>query len=264
MLGRPERKNMRTCQWKERRKRKAKRVSLPINVVHCVKEDTGASPGIDHNTIHRDMPTLVVGVVVVDVPPPCCETMISFPHEKHLPTEMCKIRILLHLDIELCRGFLPERAPWGYNGRWNREVHGNVVENRNVHYPISLSISHNKLTLQTLHLYHADWTDKREDSQATQGNGEAGLTGGLSTKALNNTVRVLLLRFAELKLRHNRISVDHSNNGIIANRHHLPCISPYRLAISTWAASTSTTGATITKSSTDWCCSSATSKDSEP
>ena len=84
---------------------------LPMNVAHCVGKDTGASPRVDHSTIHRDIPTLLIGVVVVDVPPPCCELMISFPHEEHLPTEMCKIQILLQLDIELRGGLLLERAP---------------------------------------------------------------------------------------------------------------------------------------------------------
>ena len=63
------------------------------------------------------MPTLVVGVVVVDVPPPCCKSMISFPHEEYLPTEMCKIRILIQLNIELHGVLLSERALWGHNGR---------------------------------------------------------------------------------------------------------------------------------------------------
>jgi hypothetical protein len=46
------------------------------------------------------MPTLVIGVVVIDVPPPSGEPMIAFPNEKHLPGEMCKIRILLELVVK--------------------------------------------------------------------------------------------------------------------------------------------------------------------
>ena len=198
-----------------------KKKCLPIHVTHCIEEDTGASPRVDHNTIHPDMPTLCVGVVVVDVPPPCCESMISSPHEEHLPTEMCKIRILLQFDIKLRGGFLPERAPWGHNGRGNVDVYRNVVENRNVHYPISLSVSHNKFTFQTLHLYLADWTDKREGLQVAQKNREVGLNSRLNTEALDNTVWVLLLWFTELKLTHNRICVGNSNDIIMANRQHL-------------------------------------------
>ena len=52
---------------------------------------------------------------------------------------------------------------------------------------------HNKFTFQTLHLYLAGWTDKKEGSQAAQGNGDAGFTGGLNTEALDNAVRVPLL-----------------------------------------------------------------------
>ena len=47
------------------------------------------------------------------------------------------------------------------------------------------------------------------------------LTGGLNTEALNNAIGVLFLWFAELKLTHNRICVGNSNDGIMANRHHL-------------------------------------------
>jgi hypothetical protein len=52
------------------------------------------------------MPTFLIGVVVIDVPSPCGETMIAFPDKKHLPSEMCKIRILLQFDIEFCGGLL--------------------------------------------------------------------------------------------------------------------------------------------------------------
>jgi hypothetical protein len=53
------------------------------------------------------MPTLVIGVVVIDVPPPSGEAMIAFPNEKHLPGEMCKIRILFELGVKFCGGLLP-------------------------------------------------------------------------------------------------------------------------------------------------------------
>jgi hypothetical protein len=68
------------------------------------------------------MPTLIVGVVVVDVPPPCCESLISFPHVEHLLTVICKIGILLQLDVEFCGGLLLERSPRGHNGKKNQEV----------------------------------------------------------------------------------------------------------------------------------------------
>ena len=123
---------------------------------------------------------------------------------------MCKIRIFLKLDIELRGGLLPERAPWGHNRRGNQEVDGNLVENQNVHYLITLSVSHNKLTFQTLDLYLADWTDSKEGLQAAQGNGEAGLSGGLNTKALDNAIGVLFLWFVDLKLTHNMIRLVNS------------------------------------------------------
>ena len=58
-------------------------------------------------------------MVVVDVPSPCCESIISFPHEERLPRKMCKIRVILELDIELCIGHkgLQEAIIVGETGR---------------------------------------------------------------------------------------------------------------------------------------------------
>jgi hypothetical protein len=110
------------------------------------------------------MPTLFIGVVVIDVPPPSGETMIAFPDKEHFSGEMCKIRILLDLGVKFCGGLLPERAPGGHNARGNGEVHGNVVESRHVKNAITLSVSHYKFTFQALHLNLTDRTDEREGS----------------------------------------------------------------------------------------------------
>ena len=110
-------------------------------------------------------------MVIIDVSPSCGETMIVFLDKEHLSGEMCKIRILLQLDVEFCEGLLPERAPRGHNGRGNWEVYGNVVESRHVNNPITLSVSHYKFTFQPLHFYLTDRTDEREGSQPAQRNG---------------------------------------------------------------------------------------------
>ena len=148
-----------------------KNESLSINVAHSIEEYTGVSSGVNNYAIHRDMPTLLIGVVVIDVPPPSGEPMIAFPNEKHLPSEMCKIRILLELGVKICGGLLPERAPRGHNARGYGEVHGNVVESRHVKNPITLSVSHNKFTFQALHLNLTDRMDERDGSLAAQSNG---------------------------------------------------------------------------------------------
>jgi hypothetical protein len=146
-------------------------VSLPINVAHGIEEYTGITSSVNNNAIHPEMPILIIGVVVIDVPPPSSETMIAFPYKEHLPGEMCKIRILFELGVKFCRGLLPERAPRGHNARRNGEVHGNVVESRHIKNPITLSVSHYKFTFQALHLNLTDRTDEREGSQAAQRNG---------------------------------------------------------------------------------------------
>ena len=69
-----------------------------------------------------------------------------------------------------------------------------------------------------------------------------------------------------------RSSSSHTTGSVLATATTLswpidntfPCIWPCKLALSTWAAPTLTAGAAIMISSTDWCCSSATSKDWEP
>jgi hypothetical protein len=146
-------------------------VSLPINVAHGIEEYTGVSSRVNNNAIHRDMPTLFIGVVVIDVPPPSGETMIAFPDKEHFPGEMCEIRILLDLGVKFCGGLLPKRALGGHNAKGNGEVHGNVVESRHVQNAITLSVSHYKFTFQALHLNLTDRPDEREGSQAAQRNG---------------------------------------------------------------------------------------------
>ena len=83
-------------------------MNLTINVAHSIEEYTGVASRVNNYAIHRDMPTPFIGVVVIDVPPPSGETMIAFPNEEHLPSEMCKIRIHLELGVKFCGGLLPE------------------------------------------------------------------------------------------------------------------------------------------------------------
>jgi hypothetical protein len=53
------------------------------------------------------------------------------------------------------------------------------------------------------------------------GNGEGGLTGGFNLEALDNTIRVLLLRYVKVKLTHNMIRVGNCQDGILANCNNL-------------------------------------------
>jgi hypothetical protein len=148
-----------------------KRMNLPIDIAHGIEEYTGVSSRVNNYAIHRYMPTLFIGVMVVDVPPPSGKTVIAFPDEKHLPGKMCKIRIVLELGVKFCGGLLPERAPRGHNAKGNGEVNGNVIERRHVKNAITLSVTHYKFTFQALHLNLTDRTDEREGSQAAQRNG---------------------------------------------------------------------------------------------
>ena len=52
MLGRPTRKKYENRPMKRTEEINQKKVCLPINVAHCVEENTGTTLGIDHNTIH--------------------------------------------------------------------------------------------------------------------------------------------------------------------------------------------------------------------
>ena len=67
-----------------------KKFSLPIEVAHCIEEYTDASPRVDNNTIHRNMPILFIGVVVIDVPLPCGDTVIAPSVKEHFSGEMNK------------------------------------------------------------------------------------------------------------------------------------------------------------------------------
>jgi hypothetical protein len=59
-------------------------VSLNIGVKNIISEYNQGHIIRELRTRDRDMPTLVIGVVVIDVLPPSGKTMIAFPNEEHL------------------------------------------------------------------------------------------------------------------------------------------------------------------------------------
>ena len=134
--------------WGTSNEKNKKEVSLPIDVAHCIEEYIGAFLRVDKNTIHQNMPTIFIVVVVIDVPPPCDEAVIVLPDKEHFSGEIGKVRIIHKFHIEFGTGLLPKRAPWSHNLRRIREVHGNVVECRHIKSPITLSVSHNKFAFQ--------------------------------------------------------------------------------------------------------------------
>ena len=83
-------------------------LNLPIDVIHDIQEDCGAIFWIHNNIVHRDMPILIQQVMLINMPPPSCETMVPLPHVEHFAKEVSKVRAILEHSVEIYIGLLPQ------------------------------------------------------------------------------------------------------------------------------------------------------------
>ena len=63
----------------------------PVYVIHSIQKNGGAVSWIHDDTVSRDMPFFVQRVMLVDVPPPSCQTMVPLPHKEHFVHKMSKV-----------------------------------------------------------------------------------------------------------------------------------------------------------------------------
>jgi hypothetical protein len=78
-----------------------------IDVIHDIKEDGGAVFWVHNNTVDKDVSIFVYGMVLVNVPKPNRQSMISLPHKEHLANKMREVGVSLENGIKLCIGLLP-------------------------------------------------------------------------------------------------------------------------------------------------------------
>jgi hypothetical protein len=78
-----------------------------VDVIHCIKKDGSAFSRVHNNAVHGDMPNFVHGMVLVNVPQPSRQSMISFPLEKHLANKVSKVGFILEHGIKLIIGLVP-------------------------------------------------------------------------------------------------------------------------------------------------------------
>ena len=82
-------------------------LNSPIDIIHGIKEEGGAISWIHQYTISPYMPIFVQRVMLVDVPPPRCQPMVTLPHVEHVANKVSKVRVFFENGIKLCIGLLP-------------------------------------------------------------------------------------------------------------------------------------------------------------
>ena len=95
-------KSMRTekRQKHEKKKLRMKKPNSPINVIHGIQENCDCIPRIHDNAVNRDMPIFVERMMIIDVSPPCGQTMVPFPHIEHLANKLSKDELSSKHGIE--------------------------------------------------------------------------------------------------------------------------------------------------------------------
>ena len=71
----------------------------PVDVIHGIKEDGGAISWFHDNTVNKDMLIFVQRVMLVNVPPPSRQPMVSLPHEEHFADKVSKVGFILEHGI---------------------------------------------------------------------------------------------------------------------------------------------------------------------
>jgi hypothetical protein len=65
-----------------------------VYVIHSIQKNGGGVYWIYAVTINRDMSFFVQRLMLVDVPPPNCQTLVPLPHEEHFVHKMSKVWIV--------------------------------------------------------------------------------------------------------------------------------------------------------------------------
>ena len=120
--------------------------------------------------MNRNVPSLVIAVVVVDMTPPCCNVMVSLPHVEHLAGKFGKVRIIGKLGLKVVVGGLPEAAPRIKDVARDVKRLRLVVVDGDIQHSIAVTIACNKLFLQPLHINLVDGPHKRQSTKLTEGN----------------------------------------------------------------------------------------------
>jgi hypothetical protein len=83
-------------------------LNLPIDVIHGIQKDCGRISWIHNNTINRDMPFFIQRMMLINVPPACCQSVVPLPHKEYLARKMSKIIVILDHRFEFFNGILPK------------------------------------------------------------------------------------------------------------------------------------------------------------
>jgi hypothetical protein len=128
-------------QWKNQRERI---MNLPIDVIHGIQESRGGISWINDNTVNWDMSFLIQQMMLINVPPPSGQTMVTLPNVEHLVTKVSKVRVILKHGLEFFIGLLPKWTPRIVDVIGNMQFLIKVVVGRDIQDSVTVTVSHNK------------------------------------------------------------------------------------------------------------------------
>ena len=96
-----------------------------MDVIHAIQQDCGAIFWIHNNKVYKDMPILIEQVMLVNMPPPSCETMVPLPHVEYFARMVRNVRVILEHGVKFRIGLLPQWTPRGVDIIGDKE---NLIE----------------------------------------------------------------------------------------------------------------------------------------
>ena len=161
------------------------------------------------------MSIFVKWVVLVDVPPPSCQMMVSLAHKEHLASKVDNVGVILEHGIKLLICLLPWWTPRGHDIVKDKEDLLKVVVRRLVEGTFTVTVIHDKFIFQPRDINLVDEPNKRKTSQVTQWNKKPRFFKRFDSNPMNYNIGVL---FCDLRISSSVSSAFDSARGHMESR----------------------------------------------
>ena len=113
--------------------------------------------------------------MLINMPPPSCETMVPLPHVEYFSRKVSKVMVILEHGIEIHIGLLPQWTPRGVDIIRDRENLIEVVVGGDIQSSVTVTVTHDELIFLSGDINFVDGTNQLKTSQAAQWNRETRL-----------------------------------------------------------------------------------------
>jgi hypothetical protein len=90
------------------------------------------------------MSFLIQQMMLINVPPPSGQTMVTLPNVEHLATKVSKVRVILKHGLEFFIGLLPKWTPRIVDVIGNMQFLIKVVVGRDIQGSVTVTVSHDE------------------------------------------------------------------------------------------------------------------------